>query len=47
MAAQDEGLTETTRTHATLLDEATSKIEAARDLADKLVEEGVIVPVPA
>ena len=46
MAAQDEGLTETKRTRASLLEEATSKIEAARELAVKLVEEGVIAPPP-
>lgn len=42
MAAQDEGLTDTKRTRESLLNEATKKIRAARELADALVSAGII-----
>jgi len=45
-AAQDEGLTETKRTRASLLDEATKKIRAARKHAEVLVSAGIIALPP-
>jgi len=40
MAVQDEGLTEFKRTRESVLDEATKKIRAARDLAEAIVYAG-------
>lgn len=40
MAAQDEGLTEFKRTRESVLDEATKKIQAARELAEAIVYAG-------
>jgi malate dehydrogenase (oxaloacetate-decarboxylating) len=45
LAAQDEALTESSRTRESLLDEATKKIRAARDHAEALVSSGII-PLP-
>jgi len=42
MAAQDEGLTDRTRSRESLLDEATAKIQTARQQAEALVSAGVI-----
>jgi malic enzyme len=40
IAAQDEGLTEFKRTRESVLDEATTKIRAARELAEAIVHAG-------
>ncbi|MBW2509986.1 MAG: NADP-dependent malic enzyme [Deltaproteobacteria bacterium] len=46
MAAQDEGLTDRTRSRESLLDEATAKIQTARRQAEALVSAGVITLPP-
>ena len=46
MAAQDEGLTDRTRSRESLLDEATAKIQTARQQAEALVSAGVITLPP-
>jgi malate dehydrogenase (oxaloacetate-decarboxylating) len=46
MAAQDEGLTDLTRSRESLLGEATTKIQTARKQAEELVSAGVIALPP-